>query len=194
MNGSICKFNKKYLYPMSREYLLKLKDWRNMQMDVLRQWKPLTEYNQENWFQLISQDNTQVVFAIMEIDEKDNMKFIGYCGITNIDFVNRHGEVSFLVDPARRENKELYREDFLATLFMLCKYGFENLNLHKMYTETYIFREYHIKILEEFGLHPGGILKEHKFINGEYVDSIIHHILQNTWSKTKEEIRHVLER
>ena len=186
--GSILNFNGRYLYPISKEHLSILKDWRNSQMDILRQWKPLTEYNQEKWFRKISEDNTQVIFAIMVPNEKEkSMRFIGYCGITNIDFRNRRGEISFLVNPVRVQDKKLYREDFLSVLYMLCQYGFEELNLHKIFAETFDFREDIIKELEEFGFNLNGILRDHQFIKGKYYSSNIHSILYKEWNNTKKE-------
>ena len=184
--GMVCNFNKRYLYPLSRGYLPKLKDWRNSQMDVLRQWKPLTDLNQEKWFQEIIDDDTQIIFSIMEPDKEDNLIFIGYCGITGIDFINKRGEISFLVNPVRVQDKKLYREDFLSVLYMLCQYGFEEINLHKLFTETFAFRKDHIKILEDFGFHLDGILREHQFIKSQYHDSFIHSILYDEWLQIKE--------
>ena len=193
--GSISNFNARYLYPLSREHLSKLKDWRNSQMSVLRQWKPLTEYNQEKWFQQISEYNTQVIFAIMIPNEKEkNMSFTGYCGITGVDSINRQGEITFLVNPVRVQDKKLYREDFLSVLYMLCQYGFEEINLHKLFTETFIFRKDHIKILEEFGFHLDGILREHQFIKNQYHNSLIHSILYDEWLQMKEGLKNVLEK
>ena len=190
----VCNFNERYLYPLSKEHLSKLKDWRNSQRDKLRQWKPLTDYNQEKWFQKISEENTQVFFAIMTPNEREkNMSFIGYCGITGIDFINRRGEISFLVNSVRAQDKELYREDFLSALYMLCQYGFEEINLHKLFAETFAFREHHIKILEDFGFHHDGILRKHQFIKGQYHDSLIHSILYDEWIQIKEE-KNVLEK
>ncbi len=194
MIKSVCNFNGRYLSPVSQGHLSKLKGWRNSQMDILRQWKFLTDYNQEKWFQQISEDDTQIILEIMVPAEENNMQFIGYCGIVGMDFINRRGEISFLVDPVRAQDKKLYREDFLSTLYMLCQYGFEELNSHKLFTETFAFRLYHIKILEEFGFHLDGTLREHQFIKGQYHDSLIHSILCHEWIKIKEEMKNVLEK
>jgi RimJ/RimL family protein N-acetyltransferase len=192
--GSILGFNKRYLYPVSKEHLSKLKDWRNSQMDVLRQWKPLTDYNQEIWFQEISKDDNQIVFSIKVSDNDDNLIFIGYCGIVNWDFINRRGEISFLINPTRLQDKDLYREDFSSVIYMLCQYGFEEINLHKLFTETFAFRKDHIKILEDFGFQCDSILREHQFIKGQYHDSLIHSILYDEWIQIKENLKNVLEK
>ncbi len=161
-------------------------------MDILRQQRLLTDRDQEEWFHRIKNDPSQAIFSLMLPNEQGVMKLIGYCGITNIDHKNRRGEISFIVDPARVKNEKLYREDLLSVLYILCCYGFESLNLHKLYAETFAFRKYHIKVLEEFGLRCGGILREHKFVNGKYWDSIIHSVLQREWLEVKERIKNAL--
>ena len=187
-------FNKKHYSSMKKEYLSKLKDWRNSQRNILRQEKLLTDADQKEWFKRINNDDTQAIFAISELNRESTYKFIGYCGIVNINYRNSAGEVSFLVDPSRAGIQALYREDFLSALYMLCCYGFENFNLRKLYAETYMFREYHIKILEEFGFKPGKILKERKFVNGEYWDSIIHSVLRDELEEIKKRVKNELEK
>jgi len=170
------QYNNRYLCPLESEFLPKLKKWRNLQMKVLRQYTSLTDLHQKKWYAHLKEDETQTLFALMA-GEPPKLKFIGYCGITNIDFKNRRGEISFLVDPTRAAKKEIYKKDFLAVLYMLCKYGFEELNLNKLFTETFDFRKDHIKILEEFGFHKEGELREQYFSQGKYFNSFIHSIL-----------------
>lgn len=183
--GSVGSCNQRYFFPLSKGDLSHIKDWRNSQMDVLRQWRPLSDWNQENWYRIVSEDDHQVIFSIKERNPDATPKLIGYCGITNIDYINRRGEISFLVDPSRGEDVDLYRLDFSAVLNYLCWYGFDGLNLHKLFTETFDFRVSHINILEEFGMHKDGIIREHQYINGKYHNSVIHSILQTEWDQIR---------
>lgn len=180
------RFHDRFFSNIKREHLSKLKDRRNSQMNILRQDKLLTDADQEKWFKLINNDNSQVIFIISELNCKNSNKLIGYCGIVNIDYENSKGEISFLVDSERINNLPLYREDFLSALYVLCCYGFENISLSTLYTETYLFRKHHIEILEEFGFKQGKILKERKLVDGIYWDSIIHSVLKDEWPKIKE--------
>jgi len=182
----IFEFNGRCFFSLERRHLEKLKEWRNVQMDILRQGKPLTDYNQEKWFQEVSEAVNQVVFSIVIFDKDDNEKFIGYCGLVSIDHINKRAEISFLVDPGRASKKEIYQEDFTAALRVLCKYGFNRLNLNKIFTETFEFRKYHIKILEKFGFRKDGVLREHQYVNGKYCDSIIHSILKSEFLEKYE--------
>jgi len=183
--GAVGCFNQRYFFPLSREDLSHIKDWRNSQMDVLRQWRPLSDLNQENWYRVVSEDDHQVIFSIKERNSDTSTKLIGYCGITNIDYINRRGEISFLVDPSRTEDIDLYRLDLSAVLNFLCLYGFDSLNLHKLFTETFDFRVDHINILEEFGMHRDGIIREHQYTNGKYNNSVIRSILQTEWDQMR---------
>jgi RimJ/RimL family protein N-acetyltransferase len=182
--GTIYEFDGRLLCPMQKSFLPDLKKWRNQQINVLRQFKPLTDFDQETWFQNLQNDPKQILFGIITyVDGTKETMFIGYCGITNIDLKNKRGEISFLVDSERASNEKLYREDFLAVLEMLSRYSFEELNLNKLFTETFAFREYHIKILEEFGFKREGTLRNHNFKKGQYFDSIIHSLLTSEWKK-----------
>lgn len=174
--------NRRFYVPIKREYLEKIKNFRNAQMSVLRQFKPLTEYDQERWFKKISKDPNQILFGIL-VKKNKNYEFIGYCGLTNIDNRNRRAELSFLVDPKRANVKRTYKADFMATLHIICKYGFEKLNLNKIFAETYSLRKFHISILESFGFRFEGRMREHNFKDGKYCDSLIHSLLYSEWKK-----------
>ena len=185
----------RYLSSLEKKFLTKIKNWRNAQMEILRQSKPLTDYDQEKWFQQIREDKNQSLFSIIAKNEKNKkMKFIGYCGITYIDYKNRRGALSFIVDTKRALNKEIYKRDFMAVLNMICHYGFEELNLNKIFTETFSFRKNHISILEEFGFHFDGILREHHFAHGRYYDSIIHSLLANEWRTKQKKSKNDMEK
>jgi len=186
------KYNNKCLYqcknrclsPLEKSHIAKLKEWRNAQMEVNRQYIPLSDFHQKRWYAHLKEDKTQILFALMECRAK-KAKFIGYCGITNIDFKNKRGELSFLVNPTRAKKEGTYNKDFLAVLNMLCQYGFEELNLNKLFSDTFEFRKEHIKILEGFGFRKEGELREQYFSKGKYFDSIIHSILLSEWKLLK---------
>ena len=77
-------FNGRYLSPLDKIFLPKLKKWRNLQIEVLRQYKPLTHYDQEKWFEKLSGSENQVLFGIAFSEMDEEKVLIGYCGITNI--------------------------------------------------------------------------------------------------------------
>ncbi len=179
------EFNGRYLCPLEERFIYKIKEWRNSQIEVLRQYKPLTDREQKKWYQHMSNDKNQVLFSILEKGKNKAKNFIGYCGLVYIDYKNRRAELSFLVNPKRADNEKVHRTDFTAVLHMLCEYAFEELNLNKIVTETYSFRKKTIDTLEKFGFHRDGILREQNFAHGEYYDSHTHSILSSEWKGKK---------
>ncbi len=152
-----------------------LRDWRNRQIDVLRQKHPLSEEDQERWFEEIvlpthATEEPRFLLVSILLDEA----FVGYGGLTNIDWEHRRAEVSFLVDPERVANPELYRDDFTSFLAFLQKWAFGTLELNRLFTETYAFRDDHIEILESAGFVDEGRLRQHVRVDGEFTDSILH--------------------
>lgn len=177
MRARILEADGFYLSNIEYSDLENIKRWRNEQMSILRQWKPLTDKNQDKYWDIIANNNDSILFSI--ICEKDRL--IGYCGLTNIDYISSRCELSFLLDTELDSNSTEHDRTLLAVLKMLTEYGFKQLNLNKIYTETYVYRESHIKTLEEFGLKKDGILRKHVFKNGKYHDSVIHSILRSEY-------------
>lgn len=171
-----------------RTHLLKLKDWRNEQIEHLRQKELLTDEDQIKWFKHIQRDNNQKLFALYQ--NQDNPIFIGYCGLVHIDWNHKRAEFSFLVETSRTKDIDRYTQDMLAAYSYMLHYAFEQANLHKVYTETYSFRTKHLKIIESLGFRQEGILRDHILIEDTYYNSIIHSLLHSeftdaflTWSK-----------
>ncbi|WP_342305956.1 GNAT family N-acetyltransferase [Methanolobus sp. ZRKC5] len=177
MRAKILEADGLYLSNIEFEDLENIKKWRNEQMPILRQWKPLTDKNQDEYWKIIANSNDSILFSIID----DNEKMCGYCGLTNIDYISSRGELSFLLDTDLDRDNDVHDKTLIIVLKMLSKYGFNQLNLNKIYTETYIYREDHVSTLENFGLKKDGILRKHVFKNGEYHDSVIHSILRSEY-------------
>ena len=173
-------FGGRILAALERKDIGFVKEWRNQQTMILRQSRPLTDADQEAWYNSLATDDTQNVFGL-RLEDDTGSRLIGYCALVRIDRVNRRAELSFLVDPSRAADHSLYREDMLAALALLCRHGFEEAGLHRIYTETFALRKEHIAILEEFGFVREGVLRAHQNKDGEYVDSILHSILDSEW-------------
>ena len=160
------------LRTIENEDLELIRKWRNEQIDILRQVKPISYNEQKDYFSNIHKDSIQILFALT-IDDL----FVGYCGLVNIDYIYSTAEVSFIAKTNMQDSN--YRKLFTFTLDNLAKYAFNTLNLNKIWTETYEFRKKHIHILESFGFIQEGILREHVYIKGKKHNSIIHSILKD---------------
>lgn len=174
---SICKLRK-----LTFEDLLLIKDWRNEQIDVLRQNKKLTNNDQLNYWNKIKNSDREKLFAI---DGRDG-NLVGYGGFVNLNKEYKKAEISFLLKSEIKENSNQFTVIFSETLKFLVEYGFKKLDLNRIFTETYEFRQVVISILEKLNFKKEGVLRENVFKNGKYFDSIIQSMLCDDYKKIIE--------
>ncbi|GGH33077.1 GNAT family N-acetyltransferase [Paenibacillus segetis] len=157
--------------------MLAIKQWRNEQIDVLRQSQLLTNEDQMLYFShIIMPSFTDQATRIMLFSFLLNEELIGYGGLTNLDWINKRAEISYLLktERSREANTDQYTADFSAFLSLIQKIAFDDLELNRLYTETFDIRPLHIQILQNNGFLLEGRMKEHVFIHGRFVDSLLH--------------------
>jgi RimJ/RimL family protein N-acetyltransferase len=163
------------MLPIRMEDIFLIKQWRNEQIDILRQNVLLTDDMQKIYFEnvikplfLLAQPD-QILFSILKEGH-----FIGYGGLVHIDWNNKMAELSFLVETIRSKQSEIYKVDFSAFLTMIKKVAFNELNFHRIFAETYDIRPLHISVLENEGFKYEKRLKDHVEIQGKLKDAFIH--------------------
>lgn len=188
------------IVPLRYEDRFSIMKWRNEQIYHLRQARPLTEDDQQRYFDnVVSKlyDNPkpdQILFSYLEnrrssessesrnshcrvASEVDDVKgvCIGYGGLVHINWIDRNGEISFIMDT--KLEAEHFAEHWSNYLKMLRKVAFEDLELHKMYTYAFDLRPHLYPIFEAEGFIREATLKEHCCYNGVFKDVIIHSLL-----------------
>lgn len=162
------------------EDIEKIRQWRNEQIDVLRQSKPISKeeqiayYKRYIWSELKSNQPKNILLSY-----KYKNKLIGYGGLVNLSWQDKKAEISFIVNTSITKDSIKYKNIFKNYLIMIKDIAFRNLNFNKLFTETYSFRFNHIKILEGEGFLKEGAMKEHIIQNGHKFDSIIHGIIND---------------
>ncbi|NBP05485.1 MAG: GNAT family N-acetyltransferase [Bacteroidetes bacterium] len=157
-----------------REDIMLIREWRNRQIDVLRQKKEITPEEQINYFEkqvwptLALKEPKQVLVSFFH---QGNV--IGYGGLVHISWEDYRAEMSFLLNPDRH-GKQQYEQDFSAFIGLIRQMAFQDLGIHRVFTETYNIRDWHISILEKNGFDLEGTMRDHVFIDGKFVDSLIH--------------------
>lgn len=164
-----------------------IRQWRNAQMDVLRQVSVITSeqqkdyYSKHIWSEMRSSQPKNILLTFLDGD-----KPIGYGGIVHIAWEHRRAEVSFLLDPSLNKTEDIYAGYFATFLDLLFVLAFDDLGLNRLFTETYVMRKHHISVLENSGFLREGVLKHHIRINDQPVDSVIHGITSfNTINNNK---------
>jgi RimJ/RimL family protein N-acetyltransferase len=157
-----------------------IRQWRNNQIDILRQTRSITAKEQARYYKIHIQPlfematPPQILFSYEHCGE-----LIGYGGLTHVDWESKRAEVSFLLAAEKKYNERSYRIEFAYFLEMLTKVTFEDLNLQRLFTETYDIRPVHIEVLESNGFIQEGRLRRHSIIRDKHVDVLVHGRLKN---------------
>lgn len=161
------------IVPIRYEDRLDIMNWRNEQIYHLRQDKPLTTENQDNYFKnivnsLFNQEKpNQILFSFLENDI-----CVGYGGLVHINWIDKNAEISFLINTSLEANYfEIYWKIYLSLIEQL---AFEELNLHKIYTYAFDLRPKLYTALNEVGFIEDARLKEHCLFDNKFIDVVIH--------------------
>jgi RimJ/RimL family protein N-acetyltransferase len=168
------------------EDIFAIKKWRNEQIHVLRQKNYLTDEDQIRYYE-------QVVKPTFEMEQPPIMLFsyfehdvlIGYGGLVYLDWTHMRAELSFLVDTERTKNDKLYESDFRHFIRLMKRVAFEELKLNRLHGETYDLRPKHVAIMESEGFRLEGRMKQHIWVEGRYVDALIHGYLKEYYDAEK---------
>lgn len=172
------------IVPIRFEDRMDIMKWRNEQIYHLRQSKPLTIDDQDRYFSsviagLFEQENPdQILFSFLK-----NGDCIGYGGLVHINWIDRHAEISFVMDTLLE--KEFFQETWIQYLKLIEQAAFNGLGLHKIFTYAFDLRPHLYNALENSGFQKEAVLKEHCLFEGRTIDVIIHSKTNTTLSLTK---------
>lgn len=156
------------LVPLERRHLDATRAWANdpeLRARILRV-LPVGEQDQERWFDNLAANPSRLVFAVQERSEGVHL---GNTGLYNIDFLHRRAEFWILIASAEHRGRGYGR----AALGLMLDYGFDELNLNRVYLHVGADNAPAIALYEKAGFRPEGLLREHYFIQGRYVDVLV---------------------
>lgn len=165
--------NELSIVPIRYEDRMDILQWRNEQIYHLRQNKPLTAEDQDNYFRNVvrklfdEEQPSQILFSYLQGET-----CIGYGGLVHINWVDKNAEISFIMNTALE--REHFATHWTAFLGLIEQVGFKSLNLHKIFTYAFDLRPHLYEVLENAGFAHEATLKEHCYFDGEYRDVVIH--------------------
>jgi RimJ/RimL family protein N-acetyltransferase len=173
LNKQVLEVGKYKIVPIRFEDRYAIMKWRNEQIYHLRQSKPLTENDQNSYFEsivssLFNQEKpNQILFSLLFED-----KCVGYGGLVHINWIDFHAEVSFIMDTALE--KRQFDQLWTVFLYLLEQVAFNDLRLHKLNTYAFDLRPHLYKVLEKNLFAEEARLKEHCFFDGQFKDVVLH--------------------
>lgn len=145
--------------------------WRND--ESVRKWcrqNDLIDMNHhQNWFMRQSQDPTIKMYAV-HLSDALGGSFIGVCGFTSIDLINRRAEFSLYIDP--KQQSRGYGEDALK---LLCQHGFDSYGFRIIWGESFD-KNPAIAMFEKLGFKKEGTRRAFYLRNGAHVDAHIYSV------------------
>ncbi|MBQ9659294.1 MAG: GNAT family N-acetyltransferase [Clostridia bacterium] len=167
-----------YLSPRSIEDVEKFTEWMN-DFEVTdytgRSGQIMSLEGERKYLQ--EDSNPEATFSIITLDED---KLIGTVGLERIDHMNRTATLgSFIGD------KEYLSKGYgTEAIRLLLDYGFNYMNLHSIKLHLMSFNERALKCYKKCGFKETGRIRENRFINGKYYDTIAMDILENEFRES----------
>ena len=146
-----------------------LLEWRNQSefRKFFREYRELNSTQQENWFnQKVLGDKSTVMFSIIDLKTSE---LLGACGLCYIDWINRNADFSIYIGKDNLYIDEKYAIDAAKTMM---KYAFEELNLHRLWSEIYSIDDAKKNFFTSLGFELEGMHKETHWTEGHWVDSL----------------------
>lgn len=174
------KGEKVILRPVRRsdiEYFLK---WFNDSevTQYLGMYLPMTEMAEEKFIEDLGSAaaGTRVMFVIEAVEDNNN-KPIGSIGLSNIHPKDHHAVFGIAIGEKAYWSKGYGTE----AARLIIRYGFEQLNLHRITSSAISFNERSLRLHLRVGFKEEGRQREAIFRNGAYHDHVVFGMLRKEW-------------
>ena len=111
---------------------------------------------------------------VFAITTRDGGIYVGNCGLHEIHPVDRYAMLGLVIGRKDYWGKGLGTE----AVRLLCRYAFDELNLHRVALSTYAINERGVRLYARVGFKIEGRKREHVFIEGRYVDEVMMGLLR----------------
>ena len=137
--------------------------------------RPISTAEEEKWFERKLVEEDSEIFAIETADGTH----IGNIELMDIDSHHRHAELGIVIGEKAYWGQG-YGSDAIHTLL---HFGFQEMNLHRIYLRVYEDNARGIRAYEKCGFRHEGRLREANFRQGKYHDELVMGILMHEFAK-----------
>jgi RimJ/RimL family protein N-acetyltransferase len=147
----------------------------------LSMYLPMTEMAEEKYIEELgtTRAKTDAPFVIEAI-EGDSTKPIGTIGLHGITPKDHSATFGIAIGEKEYWNRGYGTE----AAGLIIRYGFEQLNLHRISSAAYSFNERSIRLHKRVGFKEEGVMREAMFKNGEFHDIAFFGILRKEWQQS----------
>lgn len=141
---------------------------------TLAAWRPASLEREEGWIERSNASDTEVVLGIT-LREDDRL--IGSAGLHMIDWRDRAAAYGIQIGEPAEWGKG-YGTDVTR---LVTRYGFESLNLNRIWLHVYDHNPAGVRAYEKVGYRREGVLRQGAFRDGAYRDVYVMAILAEEW-------------
>lgn len=156
---------------------VRLRPLRSSDADLLYEWisdrnlvihnssfYPVSEADHRDWIaRMMTKRSDLVIFVIEELASE---QVIGSCQLLNINWIHRSAELQIRIGQAVFQGRGYGTE----AVGLLCGFGFNDLNLHRIYLHVFLSNQRAIRVYEKCGFQTEGTLKEAAYVDGSLLD------------------------
>lgn len=135
--------------------------------------KPISEIQHDEWLKKVLDERNDLIIFVIE--EKDTHKVIGSCQLFNINWIHRSAELQIRIG----DSNYFGRGFGVEAIETLCKFGFTELNLNRIYLNVFESNTRAIRAYEKAGFKLEGVMQEAAHIDGQFVNVHIMALLRD---------------
>jgi diamine N-acetyltransferase len=140
-------------------------------------YRSLSMAEEEQWFEkMLTRPQDERPFVI-EARTEDGWEVIGNLAFFDIKWRERSAELGIMIGEKRYWNQG-YGGDALRALL---KFGFDTLNLHRVFLRVYETNQRAIRAYEKIGFVHEGRMRQAEYKMGRYIDVYLMSILRSEW-------------
>ena len=150
--------------------------------EYLEHFTVLNRIHEEAWFENVSSGPRTELPLVIEVSQPNSDEWvpIGDLSFMNIHSVHRSAEIGIMIGEKEYWNKGYGTE----TMRVMCRYGFEELNLNRVWLRVYDTNPRARKAYEKAGFVYEGTLRQAEYKHGRYIDVHVMSVLKSDWTKS----------
>lgn len=140
---------------------------------------PLSQAQEDGWFERMLTRPLEEQPLGIEVRTPEGWRLVGNCSFFDLDWRNRCCEIGIFIG-----DKEYWSRGYgTQVMLLMLKYGFNTLNLNRVYLRVYESNPRGIKCYEKAGFRHEGRLRQAIFQDGRYIDLLILSVIRSEWSE-----------